>query len=85
MPDADDEIYGRSFWGGLSHRDTSEAKLEGIAEDEEEEGTETDRLDTLKSGAGAAARCLFPARLIRWSGWSREALRCICREPARCR
>lgn len=60
MPDADDEIYGRSFWGGLSHRDTSEAKLEGIAEDEEEEGTETDRLDTLKSGAGTGEMSMKP-------------------------
>ena len=33
MPDADDDIHGRSFWSGLSHRDTSE-KIEEIAEEE---------------------------------------------------
>ena len=33
MPDADDDIHGRSFWSGLSHKDTSE-KIEEIAEEE---------------------------------------------------
>ena len=44
MPDSDDEIYGRSFWSGLSHADTSE-KIEEIAEEE----SQSDRLDTLGS------------------------------------
>jgi len=51
MPDADDEIYGRSFWSGLSHKDTTE-KIEEIAEEE----SESDRLDTLGSSGGRKAK-----------------------------
>lgn len=44
MPADDDEIYGRSFFGGLSHKDTSE-KIEEISE------LEHDRMDTLNKGS----------------------------------
>lgn len=51
MPNSDDEIYGRSFWSGLSHADTSE-KVEEIAEEE----SQSDRLDTLGSVGGRKSK-----------------------------
>ena len=52
MPDSDDEIYGRSFFGGLSHADSSETKEKKVREIEEEE-VEQDRLDIFRGGQAA--------------------------------
>jgi hypothetical protein len=60
MPDEDDEIYGRSFWSGLSHGDTSAAKVEEVVGEDGalEEG---DRLDLLRGQGGEGKEKQVPA------------------------